>query len=100
MQVASSTFLVTGGASGLGAGTARMAASAGARVVIADMNEGEGEALARELGSEARFVRTDVTEEAQVQAAMAMALSAFGRLDVLVNCAGIVIGERVAGREG
>jgi NAD(P)-dependent dehydrogenase (short-subunit alcohol dehydrogenase family) len=100
MQVAGSTFLVTGGASGLGAGTVRMAASAGARVVIADMNEREGEALARGLAGEARFARTDVTDEAQVQAAVTTAVAAFGRLDVLVNCAGIVIGERVAGREG
>lgn len=100
MQVAGSTFVVTGAASGLGAGTARSLAAAGANVVMADMNAAQGAALAAGLGANTRFVAVDVTQEAQVQAAIDAAVSTFGRLDGLVNCAGIVIGERVLGRDG
>jgi len=100
MKIEAHTFLVTGGASGLGAGTARMLAAAGGNVVIADMNATQGEAVARELGAGARFISVNVADEAQVTAAVAMATDTFGRLDGLVNCAGIVIGERVAGRNG
>ena len=100
MQVAGSTFVVTGGASGLGAGTARMLAAAGANVVIADVDEANGAALARELGAAARFARTDVTDEASAAAAIAMATHDFGSLHGLVNCAGIVHGEKVVGKDG
>jgi NAD(P)-dependent dehydrogenase (short-subunit alcohol dehydrogenase family) len=100
MQVSGSTFLVTGAASGLGAGTARLLAAAGALVVMADMNAAQGCALAAELGAGARFVSVDVTQEAQVRAAVDAAVSAHGRLDGLVSCAGIVLGERVLGRDG
>jgi NAD(P)-dependent dehydrogenase (short-subunit alcohol dehydrogenase family) len=64
------------------------------------VNEGEGRALAGALGDAARFVRTDVTDEASVKAAVAAALAAFGALHGLVNCAGIVHGEKVVGKEG
>jgi len=97
MQIKNSVFLVTGGASGLGAATARMAAENGAKVVIADMQADAGEKLAKELG--ARFVKTDVTSEAEGKAAVATALEAFGGLQVLVNCAGIAIAERTLGKE-
>ncbi len=100
MQISNSVFLVTGGASGLGAGTARMLVSAGAKVVLADVNEAQGNALAAELGATTRFVRTDVTDEASAKAAVAAAQGAFGTLHGLVNCAGIAIGERVVGKEG
>ena len=100
MQISGSTFLVTGAASGLGAGAARMLAEAGGNVVLADMNVAQGEALARALGDQACFARVDVTAEGDVQAAVRTALERFGRLDALVNCAGIVIGERVLGRNG
>lgn len=100
MQIDGSTFIVTGAASGLGAGTARALAAAGANVVLADMNGARGAALADELGARTRFVPVDVVQEAQVQAAVDAAASAFGRLDGLVNCAGIVLGERVLGRDG
>ena len=100
MQIAGSTFLVTGAASGLGAGTARMFAAAGGNVVLADMNPAQGETLARELGKSASFTRVDVTDEGDVQAAVRTAVERFGRLDGLVSCAGIVIGERVLGRSG
>lgn len=100
MQIAGSTFLVTGAASGLGAGTAQMVIGAGGNVLLADTNGAQGEALARELGARASFAKVDVTLEGDVQAAVRSAIEHFGRLDALVNCAGIVIGERVLGRDG
>ena len=99
MQIAGAVFIVTGGASGLGAATARMLSACGGQVVIADVNVAAGEALAAELG-EARFVRTDVTQEADGAAAVATAKDAFGGLHGLANCAGIAHGEKVVGREG
>jgi NAD(P)-dependent dehydrogenase (short-subunit alcohol dehydrogenase family) len=100
VQVAGSTFVVTGGASGLGAGTARMLVAAGANVVVADLDEAHGAALAQELGGKARFARTDVTDESSAKGAVALAVDTFGGLQGLVNCAGIVHGEKVVGREG
>jgi NAD(P)-dependent dehydrogenase (short-subunit alcohol dehydrogenase family) len=97
MQIRNSIFLVTGGASGLGAASARMAAEGGAKVVIADMQAEAGEKLAKELGG--RFVKTDVTSEADGKSAVAAALKEFGGLHVLVNCAGIAIAERTLGKE-
>jgi NAD(P)-dependent dehydrogenase (short-subunit alcohol dehydrogenase family) len=100
MELRGTTFLVTGGASGLGAATARMAAGSGSNVVIADLDETRGKALAAELGDAARFVRTDVTDEASSEGAVAKAIEAFGTVHTLVNCAGIVHGEKVVGKEG
>jgi NAD(P)-dependent dehydrogenase (short-subunit alcohol dehydrogenase family) len=97
MQIKNSVFLVTGGASGLGAATARMAAENGGKVVIADMQEDAGGKLAQELGG--RFAKCDVTSEADGKAAVALALKEFGGLQVLVNCAGIAIAERTIGKE-
>ena len=99
MQIRDNVFLVTGGASGLGAATTRMLAAEGGRVVIADLNDEQGRALAGELGAAARFVRTDVTDEATSKAAVAAAVEGFGGLHGLVNCAGIVHGEKVVGKE-
>ena len=100
MQLAGSTFLVTGGASGLGAATVRSVVAAGGNAVIADLKDAEGHALAQALGKAARFVRTDVTDEASGKAAVQAAVDAFGGLQCLVNCAGIVYGEKVVGKEG
>lgn len=100
MNFSGTTFLVTGGASGLGAATARMAVDAGANVAIADLNDAAGEALARELGKAATFVHCDVTVAADGECAVKAALDAFASLHVLVNCAGIVHGEKVVGRDG
>jgi NAD(P)-dependent dehydrogenase (short-subunit alcohol dehydrogenase family) len=103
MQLNGSSFVVTGGASGLGAATARMVVASGGRVVIADVKEAEGRALAAELGAAARFVRTDVTDEASAKAAVAAAVDGFGEgvsLRGLINCAGIVHGEKVVGKDG
>jgi len=100
MQIAGSTFVVTGGASGLGAGSARMLAAAGANVVIGDLDEARGHALAAELGDRARFARTDVVDEASAKAIVGLAVATFGGLQGLVNCAGIVHGEKVVGKDG
>jgi NAD(P)-dependent dehydrogenase (short-subunit alcohol dehydrogenase family) len=100
MQLEGSTFIITGGASGLGEATARTLHGGGANVVIADVQAERGEALARELGARARFAKTDVTSEADGQTAVALALSAFGGLQGLINCAGIAIGEKTVGKEG
>ncbi len=100
MDLRGNCFIVTGGASGLGAATARMIVAGGGRTVIADLNEAGGSALAGELGSAARFRRTDVTDEASGSAAVSAALDAFGAIHGLINCAGIVHGERVLGKEG
>jgi NAD(P)-dependent dehydrogenase (short-subunit alcohol dehydrogenase family) len=100
MQIQNSIFIVTGGASGLGAGCARLLAAQGGKVVVADMNGAVGVALAAELGSSARFVETNVADEASAQACVAAALEAFGAVHGLVNCAGVVIGEKTVGKEG
>jgi NAD(P)-dependent dehydrogenase (short-subunit alcohol dehydrogenase family) len=92
--------LVAGGASGLGAATARALAGAGASVTIADLNAEKGEALAAELGQGASFVEADVTEEAGVAAAVERAAGAEGGLRTSVCCAGIGWAERVAHRGG
>ncbi len=97
MQFKDKAFVVTGGASGLGAATARWIAAAGGKVVIADLQVDKGEALAAEL--DGHFVKCDVTREADAQAAIAAA-QALGELRGLVNCAGIAIGEKTVGKEG
>jgi NAD(P)-dependent dehydrogenase (short-subunit alcohol dehydrogenase family) len=97
MQIKNSVFLITGGASGLGAATARMAAEGGAKVLIADMQAELGEKLARELHG--KFARTDVTSEADGKAAVAAAVKEFGGIHVLVNCAGIGTAERTVGKD-
>src|SRR4029079_6992261 len=89
--------IVTGGASGLGEGTARMLAAEGAKVVIADMQVDKGEAIAREIGG--AFVKCDVSQEADGQAVVAKAVS-LGKLMGLVNCAGIAPAERTVGKNG
>ncbi len=100
MQLNGSTFIVTGGASGLGAATVRRFHAAGARVVIADVNIEGGQRLAAELGKNAVFCKTDVTGEADAQAAVEAARKNFGALTGLVNCAGIGTPERVVGKKG
>ncbi len=100
MQIKDHVFLITGGASGLGAAVARLVAASGGSTMIADINSEAGEAVARELGSSAVFARTDVTSEADGKAAVALALERFGHLHALVNCAGIAPGIKILGREG
>jgi NAD(P)-dependent dehydrogenase (short-subunit alcohol dehydrogenase family) len=97
MQIRNSIFLVTGGASGLGAATAQMAAANGAKVVIADLQAEAGEKLAKEIGG--KYCKCDVTSEADGKAAVEAAVKGFGGLQVLVNCAGIGVAERTIGKE-
>jgi NAD(P)-dependent dehydrogenase (short-subunit alcohol dehydrogenase family) len=97
MEIAGKVFLVTGGASGLGEGVARMFARHGGKVVIADLQADKGQALAREL--DARFVHCDVTDESQAEAAIDAAL-ALGDFVGLVNCAGIAPASKTFGQEG
>jgi NAD(P)-dependent dehydrogenase (short-subunit alcohol dehydrogenase family) len=99
MQLEGSSALVTGGASGLGNATAHALTEAGAHVVILDLPSSEGEKAAIALGPTARFVPADVTDEAQVQAAVDTA-TALAPLRVVVNCAGIATAEKVLGRDG
>jgi NAD(P)-dependent dehydrogenase (short-subunit alcohol dehydrogenase family) len=100
MHPAGKTFLITGGASGLGAACARRLVAADANVVLADLNEALGSVFAKELGNAARFARTDVTDPASTQAAVDLAVSEFGGLHGAINCAGIALGMRVLGKEG
>jgi NAD(P)-dependent dehydrogenase (short-subunit alcohol dehydrogenase family) len=100
MQLSGSTFIVTGGSSGLGAATVKRFHAQGARVVIADVNVEAGQRLADELGATSVFCKTDVTNEADAQAAVDLARDRFGALNGLVNCAGIGPAERVVGRKG
>ncbi len=97
MEIANKVFIVTGGASGLGAGTASMLTQAGARVVLADVQDEAGQALAADLGQ--RYVHCDVTQEADAQAVVAAALE-LGALFGLVNCAGVAPAARTVGKNG
>lgn len=99
MQIKEGVIVVTGAASGLGAATARMIVANGGKVVIADLNQALGAALAAELGAAARFAPTDVADEASAQATIALA-AGFGPLRGLVNCAGVGPSEKVVGRDG
>jgi NAD(P)-dependent dehydrogenase (short-subunit alcohol dehydrogenase family) len=100
MQIKNSTILIAGGGSGLGAATAAMVIANGGNVIIADLNKDAGEKKAAELGAQARFIETNVCDEAQVQAAVDLAKSAFGGIHGAVNCAGVAPGERVVGKTG
>ena len=99
MQISGNTFLVSGGASGLGGATSRLLAASGAFVVIADINKEKGEALAKELGLNAMFVETNVADEESVKNAVAKT-SLFGPLRGAINCAGIGVAEKTVGKDG
>ena len=99
MQISNNVFVVTGGGSGLGAATASMIVAKGGKVVVADVNADAGAAIAAALGDQARFVLTDVTNEASARQAFAVAVE-MGTLRGLVNCAGIAPAKKVLGREG
>ncbi len=97
MDIAGKVVIVTGGASGLGEGAARMLSENGARVVIADLQEDKGAALAAALGG--RFVRCDVSQEADARQVVAAAL-ALGQLFGVINCAGIGPAAKTLGKDG
>ena len=97
MDIAGKVFIVTGGASGLGEGTARMLAAHGGKVVVADMQLDKGEAVAASIGG--HFVKCDVSSETDGQAVVAKAV-AMGKLMGLVNCAGVAPAEKTVGKSG
>jgi len=100
MQLASAKAVVTGGASGLGLATARRVVEAGGQAVLLDINDEQGEAHATELGERARYINTDVSDEASVKAAIGKASEFMGGITLAVNCAGIATAGRTLGREG
>ncbi|WP_289000216.1 SDR family NAD(P)-dependent oxidoreductase [uncultured Psychrobacter sp.] len=99
MQIEQHSFLVTGGASGLGEAVVRAIVAQGGKVVIADLNESAGQALTDELGANSRFVRCDITSGDDVQAAVDIAERAFGGLQGSINCAGIAVVQKLLDRE-
>ncbi len=100
MQIQGKAAVVTGGASGLGAATARDLAASGARIAVLDLPRSEGEKFAAELGGGAIFCPCDVTDEDQVQSAVQAAVSEFGAIHIDVNCAGIGWAQRTVSRDG
>ncbi|MEB0041330.1 MULTISPECIES: SDR family NAD(P)-dependent oxidoreductase [unclassified Pseudomonas] len=100
MQIEGKVFLVSGGASGLGAATAQMLVAAGAKVMLVDINEAAVAAQAQNLGAQARYAVADVSQESAAQAAVEAAVTAFGGLHGLVNCAGVVGAEKILGKTG
>lgn len=90
--------VVTGAASGLGEGTAREIVAQGGKVALLDRNAEAGQAIAQDLGAGAIFCQTDVTDEAQVDAALDAAIGAFGEINAAVNCAGIAIANKVTSK--
>ena len=100
MDLTGTAALVSGGASGLGGATARELVSRGARVAILDRDGEKAQALAQELGGDTASFEADVTDEAQVQAAVDGAVEAFGELRLVVGCAGIGWAEKTVGKEG
>lgn len=98
MNLTNATAIVTGGASGLGEATTRLLAANGVNVVIVDLNEDRGNALANELGTAVRFHRTNVTDEVDVQMAINLAIETFGGLHINVNCAGMAEARKTLGK--
>ena len=91
---------VTGGASGLGEACVRRFVADGGQALIADLNDAKGNALATELGANARFAKVDVADETSVRAGIDLAVREFGGIDAAVHCAGVVHGEKILGRNG
>jgi len=100
MNIQGKVIVITGGASGLGAATATHLVEHGAKVILVDMNQEQGQALQQQLGSQSEFVQLDVTDEQAVEAFFAHVESTYGQLNGLVNCAGIAPSAKVLGRNG
>jgi 3-hydroxyacyl-CoA dehydrogenase/3-hydroxy-2-methylbutyryl-CoA dehydrogenase len=100
VEVKDTVALVTGGASGLGEGVVRMVATGGGRAAILDLAGSQGQAIAAELGDAAEFFEVDVTQPQQVERAVDAAAERFGRIDLLVNCAGVSPAGRTLDRRG
>lgn len=100
MNIQNKTFIITGGASGLGLATSQMIIENGGNAVLLDINNVAGEEAEAKLGAKSRFVQTNVSDEESVKNAISIAQSTFGGLDGAINCAGIGPAERVVGRNG
>jgi NAD(P)-dependent dehydrogenase (short-subunit alcohol dehydrogenase family) len=100
MQIERRVALVAGGASGLGEATVKRLAELGAKVVVADRDDARGNVLSRQFGEQVLFSWCDVTNEEQVIAAVDRAVDAFGRIEIVVNCAGIGVSSRTVQRDG
>lgn len=100
MNIQNKTFLIGGGASGLGLATAKMIIENGGSAILADINEVAGAAAEKALGEKVLFIQTDVTSESSVQNAIDQGKSKFGAINGLVNCAGVGPAKRVLGRKG
>lgn len=100
MKIQGKVIVVTGGASGLGAATATHLVDQGAKVILVDMNQEQGNVLQQQLGEQAEFVQLDVTDEQAVEAFFNHVENKYGQLNGLVNCAGIAPSAKVLGRNG
>ncbi|WP_054693235.1 3-hydroxyacyl-CoA dehydrogenase [Syntrophomonas palmitatica] len=100
MDIKGSVALVTGGASGLGAAAVEMLVDKGAKVVVADLNEEKGKEFAAKFGDNAVFVKCNVTSTPDNEAAVKTAIDKFGKLDILVNAAGIGSASKIIGKDG
>ncbi len=100
MQLEGKAFVITGGASGLGAATARMVVAGGGKAVLVDLNHEAGQALTTELGERACFVAADITSEQDAERVFAQAAETFGEIRGLINCAGVAPAEKVVGKNG
>jgi len=100
MKIEGKTAIITGGASGLGEAVARRLARLGGQVVLLDLNEDRGNALAAELGDNVAFIKTDICSTDDVKQAIDYTNSKFGKIDIAVNCAGISSGSKTAGKKG
>lgn len=100
MKIENKTFLITGGASGLGFATAKMIVENGGNAILLDVNEQTGVAAQTDLGSKAKFIKTDVTNEEQVQSAVNQSVESYGNIAGIINCAGVGPAKRVVGKDG
>lgn len=100
MLLTNANAIITGGASGLGEATARQFVTQGAKTLLLDLNEEKGNALAKEFGDQGHFLKTDVSDEAAMQAAVDFAVNEWGGVHILVNCAGVGEAMKTVGREG
>lgn len=100
MQIQNNTFLVTGGASGLGEATTRYLVAKGANVIVADLNQDAGDNLTKALGDNILFAKCDITSEADVKTAIDNGIAKFGKLSGAINCAGIVVVQKLIDKEG
>ncbi|WP_031526259.1 3-hydroxyacyl-CoA dehydrogenase [Dyadobacter crusticola] len=98
MQLKNATVLITGGASGLGEATVRLFVQAGANVVILDLNEAAGRTLESTFPAQVRFVKADVSSESEVQTAIDLSLEVFGRIQIVINCAGVAPARKIVGK--